>query len=192
MLRGVNRTLLGLAGLVLICGGGALLAAGLGVGVPSWWPWRGPDDVLLADSTRARWHDQGWWWPAVIAALAVVVILALVWLLAQLRRRRLGEVLVDTGDGEGAALRGRALEEVVAGEAGSVDGVARARVRLTGRRTAPAARVHLLLEPHASPEEALSRLSDGALAHARQSAGLDRLPAEARLRAVRHGPRRVV
>lgn len=101
MLRTVNRVLIGLAGLVLICGGGAVLAAGLGLGVPSWWPWYGKGDVLISEADRNRWHDQGWWWPAVIATLAVVVVLALWWLLAQLRRARLAEVLVDSGDGEG-------------------------------------------------------------------------------------------
>ncbi|MEU9984016.1 alkaline shock response membrane anchor protein AmaP [Streptomyces sp. NPDC050856] len=191
MLRTVNRVLLGLAGLLLLAVGGAVLAAGLDLGVPSWWPWRGPDSVLLTDSGRTRWRDEGWWWPVVIAALAVLLLLALWWLLAQPRRRRLAEVLVDSGDGEGATLRGRALEGAVEEEAGALDGVTRARVRLTGRRTAPRARVAMLLEPHASPHETLSGLTEGALAHAREAARLPALPAEARLRAAKHRARRV-
>lgn len=191
MLRTVNRVLLGLAGLVLVCVGGGVLAAALGLSVPSWWPWYGKHDVLLSDADRDRWRSEGWWWPVVIAVLAVLVVLALWWLLAQLRRARLGEVLVDSGDGEGALLRGRALEGVLAEEAGSLDGVARAQVVLTGRRSAPQARIRLLMEPHAAPHEALGRLTDEALAHARDSAGLDRLPAEVRLKAVKHRAERV-
>ncbi|MFF2408409.1 alkaline shock response membrane anchor protein AmaP [Streptomyces sp. NPDC058092] len=191
MLRTVNRVLLGLAGLVLICVGGAVLAAGLGLSVPSWWPWYGKGDVLLGQADRDRWRGEGWWWPTVIAVLAVVVVLALWWLLAQLRRARLAEVLVDSGDGEGALLRGRALEGVLAQEAGTLDGVARAQVTLTGRRSAPHARIRLLMEPHAAPDEALGRLTDEALAHARDSAGLAELPAEVRLRAVKHRAERV-
>lgn len=191
MLRTVNRVLLGLAGLALICVGGGVLAAALGLSVPSWWPWYGKNDVLLSEADRGRWRSEGWWWPTVIAVLAVLVVLALWWLLAQLRRARLTEVLVDSGDGEGALLRGRALEGVLAGEAGSLDGVSRAQVRLTGKRSAPQARVRLLMEPHAAPEEALDRLSDEALAHARDSAGLAELPAEVRLRAVKHRAERV-
>ncbi|MFF2010360.1 alkaline shock response membrane anchor protein AmaP [Streptomyces sp. NPDC058195] len=191
MLRTVNRVLLGLAGLVLLCGGGAVLAAGLGLAVPSWWPWHGKDDVLLSAADRDRWRAAGWWWPTVIAVLALVVVLALWWLLAQLRRARLAEVLVDSGDGEGALLRGRALEGALAAEAGTLDGVSHAQVALTGRRSAPQARIGLLLEPHATPDEALGRLADEALAHARDAAGLAELPAEVRLRAVRHRAERV-
>lgn len=191
MRRSVNRILLGLLGLVLICLGGGVLAAATGLSVPSWWPWSGKNDVLLSATDRVRWRDEGWWWPTVIAVLAVIFVLALWWLLAQLRRVRLSELMVDSGDGEGAVLRGRALEGVLADEAGSLDGVSRAQVALTGRRSAPQARVKMLIESHAAPDEALGRFSDEALAHARESAGLDELPAEVRLRAVKHRAERV-
>lgn len=191
MRRTVNRVLLGLAGLVLICVGGGVLAAALGLSVPSWWPWYGKHDVLLSEADRDRWRGEGWWWPTVIAVLAVLVVLSLWWLLAQSRRSRLAEVLVDSGDGEGALLRGRALEGVLASEAGALDGVARAQVVLTGKRSTPSARIRLLMEPHAAPDEALGRLNDEALAHARDSAGLAALPAEVRLKAVKHRAERV-
>ena len=161
MLRIVNRVLLGLAGLVLVVLGGSVLAVGTGrAPAPSWWPHDGRHDVLLSDADRTRWRDAGWWWPTVIAVLAVLVLLALWWLTAVLRRHRLAEVLVDTGDGEGALLRGRALEGVLASaRRPSLDGVDRAHVRLTGRRNAPEARVRLLLEPHVDPGDALRRLT---------------------------------
>jgi len=190
MLRTVNRVVLGLVGLVLTVAGGAVLATGLGMGVPSWWPFDGRDDVLLSDADRDRWHDEGWWWPVVLATLAVCVILALWLLLAQLRRSRLAEVLIDSGDGAGALLRGRALEGVLASEAEALEGVESAQVVLRGRRNAPTTRVNLLLEPQATPADALSGL-DEALAHARDSAGLDALPSEVRLRAVKHRAQRV-
>ncbi|MEW2395075.1 alkaline shock response membrane anchor protein AmaP [Streptomyces sp. NPDC046862] len=191
MLRTVNRVLLGLVGLLLLVAGGSVLAVGLGAKPPSWWVHDGRHDVLLSDSARTRWRDEGWWWPAVIAALAVLVLLTLWWLSAVLRRHRLGEVLVDTGDGEGALLRGRALEGVLSDEAGQLDGVERAQVRLTGRRRAPEARMRLLLEPHVDPGDALHGLTTEALAHARDSAGLAALPAEVRLRGVKHRAERV-
>ncbi|MZD05732.1 alkaline shock response membrane anchor protein AmaP, partial [Streptomyces sp. SID5785] len=186
VLRTVNRIVLGLLGLVLLLGGGSVLAVGLGANPPSWWVHDGKTDVLLSTADRNRWRDDGWWWPTVIAVLGVLVLLALWWLVAQFRRRRLSEVLVDTGDGEGALLRGRAMEQVLGGSAEALDGVDHAGVMLTGRRSTPQARVRLTLEPHAAPGEALRSLGDEALAQARDSAGLDALPAEVRLRAVKH------
>ncbi|WP_419723929.1 alkaline shock response membrane anchor protein AmaP [Streptomyces pratensis] len=187
----VNRVLLVLAGLLLAAVGGAVLAAGLGAPVPSWWPWDGKGDVLLSSADRGRWRDQGWWWPTVIAILAVLVVLALWWFFAQLRRGRLAALLVDSGDGEGAQVRGKALEGALAGEADTADGVAHAHAALTGRRTAPRARVRLRMEPDAAPVRTLRAVADGALAHARESAGLAELPAEIRLRAVKHRAERV-
>ncbi|MER8045177.1 alkaline shock response membrane anchor protein AmaP [Streptomyces sp. NPDC094032] len=191
VLRRVNRIVLALAGLLLLAGGGAVLAASFGLSLPSWWPWSGPDDVLLSRSERQHWRAESWWWPTVIALLGLVVLLALWWLIAQFRRARLAEVLVDSGDGEEAVLRGRALEAVLEADAAAQEGVARARVSLTGRRTAPRTRVALLLEPYAAPAAALTTLSAEALGNARTSAGLPALPTEARLRAVKHRARRV-
>ncbi|MGW3116032.1 alkaline shock response membrane anchor protein AmaP [Streptomyces sp. NPDC001107] len=191
MLRIVNRVLIGIIGLALLLLGGSVLAVGLGAPPPSWWIHDGRHDVLLSDAERTRWQGSGWWWPTVIAALAVLVLLALWWLTAVLRRRRLAEVLVDTGDGEGALLRGRALEGVLASEAGELEGVAHAHVHLTGRRTAPETRVQLLLEPHVDPGTALQHLTAQALMHARNSAGLAALPAVVRMKGVKHRAERV-
>ncbi|MEU1184813.1 alkaline shock response membrane anchor protein AmaP [Streptomyces sp. NPDC005820] len=191
MLGTVNRVLLGLVGLVLLAVGGAVLAVGLGVSPPSWWIHDGPHDVLLSTAERTKWRDETWWWPTVIAVLAVLVLLALWWLTSVLRRRRLAEVLVDTGDGAGALLRGRALQSVLASDAGNLEGVAHAEVHLTGRRDAPETRVRLRLEPHVDPGTALNDLATQSLAHARDSAALKRLPADVRLRAAKHKAARV-
>ncbi|MDF3147652.1 MULTISPECIES: alkaline shock response membrane anchor protein AmaP [unclassified Streptomyces] len=191
VLRVVNRVLIGLVGLVLLVVGGSVLAVGLGLEPPSWWIHDSRHDVLLSDAERTRWRDDGWWWPTVIAVLAVLVLLALWWLVSVLRRHRLAEVLVDTGDGEGALLRGRALEGVLAGEAAGLEGVQRAHVHLTGRRSTPETRVRLLLEPHVDPGTALNDLTAQALTHARTSAGLAALPTEVRLKGVKHRAERV-
>ncbi|MDH6625316.1 hypothetical protein M2271_003127 [Streptomyces sp. LBL] len=191
MLRTVNRVLLGVVGLVLLLLGGSVLAVGLGAPAPSWWIHDGRHDVLLSDAERTRWRDADWWWPTVIAVLAVLVLLALWWLTAVLRRHHLTEVLVDTGDGEGALLRGRALEGVLAGQSADLDGVSHAQAHLTGRPTAPETRVRLQLEPHVDPGTALSDFTAGALTHARDSAGLASLPAEVRLTGAKHSAERV-
>ncbi|MGW1093919.1 alkaline shock response membrane anchor protein AmaP [Streptomyces sp. NPDC002596] len=197
MLKAVNRVLLGLLGLGLFALGGGVLLGGLdlqhhwGFDVPGWWPFRGPNDVVLGTEGRTRWREDDWWWPAVIAVLAVLLALLLWWLLAQLRRHRLGQVLIESEDDSTARLNGRALEDAIEEEAQVLDGISRAHVRLTGRRTAPAARVRLLLKPHAEPARTLEQLSRETLAHARHSAGLNLLPSEVRLQEVRHRARRV-
>lgn len=191
VLRTVNRVLLAVVGLALLLLGGSVLAVGLGAPSPSWWIHDGQHDVLLSDAERTRWRDEGWWWPVVIATLAVLLLGALWWLTAVLRRRRLTEVLVDTGDGEGALLRGRALEGVLASQAAEPTGVAHAHARLTGRPIAPEARVGLQLEPHMDPGAALLGFTTGALTHARRSAGFASLPAEVHLTGVKHRAERV-
>ncbi|MGW0363613.1 alkaline shock response membrane anchor protein AmaP [Streptomyces sp. NPDC002990] len=184
MLGVVNRILLALTGLVLLAAGASVLTAS--------WPLGGRHAPLLTAAARRRYlHAEGWWWWAVLAGLGLCVLLALWWLLAQLKRSRLTAVVVDTGDGAFALLRGRALEEAVAAEAGALDGVAHCRVALRGRRGAPTLRVALELEPHAVPADALAGLAGPVLTHARTSMGLRQLPTEARLQVAGHRARRV-
>ncbi|MER6532519.1 alkaline shock response membrane anchor protein AmaP [Streptomyces sp900105755] len=191
MLGTVNRVLLALAGLLLLALGGSVLAVGLGAPSPSWWIHHGRHDVLLTTAERTHWRAEGWWWPTVLSALAVLFLLSLWWLTAQLRRRRLTEVRVDTGDGENALLRGRALETVLATDAARQEGVSHAQAVLRGTSTAPQVRVWLQLEPDVAPGEALDTLTAQALAHARDSAALRKLPAEVRLTSVKHRAERV-
>ncbi|MGW7327509.1 alkaline shock response membrane anchor protein AmaP [Streptomyces sp. NPDC054840] len=184
MLATVNRILLAVAGAVLLAAGIVVLSGS--------WPLHGRHAPLLSEEIRNRYgHADGWWWWAVLAALTVCVLLALWWLLSQLRRPRLRAVVVDTGDGAYAMLRGRAIEEAVAAEAGALDGVAGCRVALRGRRGSPALRVALELEPHAVPADALAAVAGPVLDHARTSVGLPELPAEARLKVTSHRAQRV-
>ncbi|MCB5168121.1 alkaline shock response membrane anchor protein AmaP [Streptomyces bambusae] len=183
MLAAANRILLALVGLAL-GGAGVLLLTGTG-------PYDGRHDVVLGEAERQRWHGHGWWWPAVLAALAVLVLLALWWLLAQLRRNRLPAVLVDTGDGAWALLRGHALETALTAETDALDGVEHCRATLHGRRETPSARLRVRLAPHAVPADVLAALADEILPHARTSAGLPAFPAEARLDVTGHHARRV-
>ncbi|NGO80963.1 alkaline shock response membrane anchor protein AmaP [Streptomyces sp. YC504] len=191
MLRIANRVLIGLVGLALLVVGAGVLIAGLGGPLPSWWFYDAQGDVVLAESARDRFREDTWWWPAVFGALGALFALMVWSLVAQVRRNRLTEVLVDSGDGQGALLRARALAGVLAGAAEELDGVGRADVLLVGRRNAPSARVHLVLEAHAAPRETLQHLTYEALTTARDSAGLDRLPAEVEMGAAKRRASRV-
>ncbi|GGV17026.1 hypothetical protein GCM10010260_65530 [Streptomyces filipinensis] len=83
-----------------------------------------------------------------------------------LRRRRLTEVLIDTGDGAYALLRAGALEPALAQDAVRQRGVTHAEVRLRGRGTAPVAGVRLQPEPGTDPAAALTEFTTRALTHA--------------------------
>ncbi|PWI43568.1 alkaline shock response membrane anchor protein AmaP [Streptomyces sp. ICBB 8177] len=184
-----NRTLLSLTGLVLLAVGVAVLVPGLdlphrwGFTLPSWWPYRGPHSVLLSHHARTRYRGRSWWWPTVIAVLSVLVVVALWWLAAQARTRRLHRITLQEAAEGDVVLDGRALAEALAADAEELPAVARARFTLTGRRTAPVARATLLVEPGAVPVDVVRDLDAVVLARARESAGLDALAAEARLRA---------
>jgi hypothetical protein len=197
MRTALNRVLLGLTGLVLLALGLSVLVGSLdlqrhwGFTMPDQWPFTGPDDVLLTERSRTRHRSAGWWWPVVFAVLGVLFLAALWWLLAQARTRRRRQIRVDSGDGQGALLRGRALESVLTSEAEACEGVEWAGSALVGKRGAPEARMVLGLAAHATPGEVVHALDTSVLERARASAGLTALPAEARLRAVRHRARRV-
>lgn len=193
----LNRVLLGLTGLVLMILGLSVLVGSFNLQqhwdftLPHWWPYMGPHDVLLKAQDRTRYRSNGWWWPVVIAVLAVLVLGSLWWLLAQARTRRVRQIRIDSGDGQGALLRGRALESVLVSESEAYEGVEWAHAALVRRHGGPEARLVLGLAPHATPDEVVAELDTGVLARARTSAGLAALPAEARLRPVRHKPARV-
>lgn len=193
----INRILLGLTGLVLLALGLAVLIGSLDLQrrwdftLPSSWPFQGPKDVLLSAHDRTRYRSRGWWWPTVIAALGVLFLGALWWLLAQVRTRRLRQLRIDSGDGQGALVRGRAVENVLAAECEAYDGVEWAGGTLIRKRRVPQARLVLGLAPHATPVEVVNGLDADVLERARSSAGLEALPAEARLRVVRHRASRV-
>ncbi|MFJ5971334.1 alkaline shock response membrane anchor protein AmaP [Streptomyces sp. NPDC093060] len=194
----VNRSLLALAGLVLLGGGLLILFAGLDIYrrydlvPPVGWPLTTPDDVLLGSADRARWSSQGWWWwPAVIATLTLIALLALWWLLAQLRRRHPGALPVGgTPPQEGIELRDRALSDAIAAEAGALPGVEHTAVLITGRPAHHLTRVALTLTPQASPGAVLDALCEGPLRTARRSTGTPAMPSEVRLQVAGHKPHR--
>ncbi|MFF2206231.1 hypothetical protein [Streptomyces sp. NPDC058145] len=119
-------------------------------------------------------------------------LLALWWLLAQLRRRHPSQVPVgEYGAQQGLELSRGALSDAIAAEAVSLPGVARAKIRLTGRSARPRADITLPLTPATAPDAALKELSEGPPDNARRSTGRDDLFAETRLRVAHQKAHRV-
>ena len=197
-----NRTLLALAGIVLLGGGVLVLIGGLNLdsrwhlGLPHGWPLTDPHQAVLTAAQRSRWRDHSWWWPVVFGGLAVGALLCLWWLLAQLGRGRAGDLPVPTPDTARAAsrrrrrrrgartlVRGDALALAVGADIEQLPGVARARARLLGSARRPRVRLALTLTPGTGPEELLRTLGRGPVATARTTTGLAELPVDVRIRA---------
>lgn len=184
----VNRTLLAVVGLVLLAGGGLLLAGGLDLnrrrrlGLPGDWTVTDPHHPVLTPADRTRWTADSWWWPALFAGFGLIAAFALWWLFSQLGRGLLKHLRLPGTDGAQLRLRGPALARALVEGAERIPGVARARVRLVGRPDRPRARIALTLAPGAAPGPVLRELAEGPLADARAATGFAALPTDARLR----------
>ncbi|QMU71928.1 alkaline shock response membrane anchor protein AmaP [Streptacidiphilus sp. P02-A3a] len=196
----VNRTLLAVAGILLLGGGALALIGGLNLdarwhlGLPHGWPWTDPHQAVLSPAERTRWRGSSWWWPVVFGSLAVAALLALWWLLVQLGRGRAGDLPVPSpfadrtrGRRSGTLVRGNALARAVGTDVAQLPGVSAARVRLLGHAARPKAGMALRLTPGTGAAEALRSLGQGPVARARASTGLTALPVEVRIRA-ENGP----
>ncbi|WP_431683309.1 alkaline shock response membrane anchor protein AmaP [Kitasatospora sp. KL5] len=191
----LNRTLLAVAGLVMLGGGLLVLVGALdlyrrwSLDPPADWPLTGPHDTLLPVQDRTRWTDEAWWWPTVIAALTILTALALWWLLAQLRHRHPGRLPVGNPPCDGVELHDAALNDALAADAARLPGVHKAQAHLTGHAHHPHATLDLTLDPDARPRDILPAL-ESTLHRARRSTGWEQLPTRATLRVASHRPHR--
>ncbi|MER5583504.1 hypothetical protein ABT090_17960 [Streptomyces asoensis] len=154
----VNRTVLGLAGLVLALAGSWLAATDRAVTgrLPSWWPAAAPGSVLLDRDRLAQLRAEAWWTPTLMAAAITLSVLLAYWSLARLRpgpARPLAFAL------PGGTVRPQALAEALSTRVAALPGVARSRSRvlcLPGRRLEIGLRIWL--RPGASPDAVLPAL----------------------------------
>ncbi len=142
-------------------------------------------DPMIVDAVRAQ--------PLLarviaIAAGVVLVLLGLTWAARSVRPERRPDLALDGGPDTMIVISSAAVADAVAGQAGELPGVGRARARLVGPDTAPALRITLWLADDADVREVLRRLDDQVLATARSSLGLAALPVAVRLELERTHP----
>lgn len=160
--NGLNRSLLTLLGVLLLAAGGLGLAYSFG----AFGDGRHP---LVPEGMRGFAADQPWFWWAVAGACLLIALLGLVWLLAQLRTDRVGELDLTTDDRDGlTTLHGGALTDAVETETQQLRGVVGASAHLRDRR----GRRLLLgvdLAEYADIAEVRSAVEDRVITHARQA-----------------------
>lgn len=186
----VNRTLLTVAGAVLLVGDAwlASTAPPLLDRLPAWWPTADSGTVLFDRGGLAEVRGQGWWTPTVLVVTSVVLLAALVWAAVQLRRG--GPRMLSLTHPQ-LSLRTHAVAEALAHDVRALPSVAGARVRVRGRPRELRARIRLSLEPDAEPRAVLRRLHEETIAEARTSAAPRTVHVEVRIGVRTHRTRRI-
>ena len=175
----LNRVLVALLGLLLLVGGVLTLVrsfAGFGA--------RLADDQLLSGAeTRFVERYSPWSWTVVAVVAALVALLALRWLLAQLRTDRIGPMQLEPDPRGGATtLHPSAVATAVCEEIESYRGVKSARAKLLHDPRRPDLVLSVDLDERADVAATRARIEADAVAHTRQTLGLDDLPTRLTLR----------
>lgn len=128
----LNRTTLGLTGLLLLVAGAwlSLTQASWAPRLPGWWPTPGPHTSLVDAGHLATAREQGWWIPVVTAAAVVAALLFALWTVRQLSSGTSRHVPLPVPR---SVLRTRALESAMTGHAVAVNGVRHCRTRVRVR-----------------------------------------------------------
>ncbi len=171
----LNRSLLALAGVVLLAG--AALVLGIATERLSLAPASAP--LLPAGTTLPSWGV----WGAAVAGV-VVGLAGLGWLAAQARRRPTG-VPWTAPAGEAAGVTtvpSRVLESAVHDDLTSHPGIVGADSRLVTAGPVPTVFVEIDLDAHAGPAEARAHLELQVLPRLRRALDVTALPAELLLR----------
>ena len=171
-----NRLALLLLGLILLGGGGAGLALGLGAfGDDS------ADRAVVDDRVTDFVADNPWLWPAVAVAAAVLGLLALRWLFLQTTGTKVALVHLETDRARGTTvLSAAAVADAVAEEVRSYRGIDRADADLRGG--APELVLTAALDGRVSPGAVTTVLLRDAVPHTRQALDRPDLPVRIQLR----------
>ena len=176
----VSRTGLVIVGLILLLGGGVVLARGLNVSSSI----LGGSHAPLATRSQIRYPAQhGWVWPAAAAAAAVVALLALWWMAAQTSTKTVRRLPLEPDRIQGTTvLRAGAATGAITDELESYPSIRSAGAALHGSPLAPGLQLSVTAENRADPATSRARIETEALPHLRAALELDTIPTVLRIR----------
>ena len=176
----VSRTGLVIVGLILLLGGGVVLARGLNVSSSI----LGGSHAPQATRSQIRYPAQhGWVWPAAAAAAAVVALLALWWMAAQTSTKTIRRLPVEPDRIHGTTvLRADAATGAITDELESYPSIRSADAALHGSPLAPGLRLSVTAENRADPATSRARIETEALPHLRIALDLGTIPTVLRIR----------
>ena len=176
----VSRTGLVIVGLILLLGGGAVLARGLNASSSI----LGSSHAPLLTHAQVRYPTQhGWVWPVTAAAAAVIALLALWWLAAQTSTKTVRRMPLEPDRIHGTTvLRADAATDAITDELESYPGIRSANAALRGSPLAPGLRLSVTAENRADPATSRTRIETEALPHLRTALELDTIPTVLRIR----------
>ncbi|CAN5374951.1 hypothetical protein BH20ACT5_BH20ACT5_02160 [soil metagenome] len=165
----LNRALVILVGLLLLAAGVLVLLLGFGV--------FGADRASLPviDEATSEVGGATWFWPVAGAVAVLLAVLCLLWLVGQLRVRRLSTVDVDHTAVGDTRLSAGTLTAAIRQEAEQVIGVSRARARMIKNEPRPDLHLTVWLSEPYDLGEVRRGLEDAVVAHARDALGADTL-----------------
>ncbi|HEY2193357.1 MAG TPA: alkaline shock response membrane anchor protein AmaP [Actinomycetospora sp.] len=172
-----DRTLVVLAGLVLLAAG--VLVALLGQGVFGTYRAQRPlidpeiSSWISDNATAARW--------IAIAVGVALLVVGLIWAVRSLRPEPRPDVLLSDVPGSRLSVEHSAIAEAVRADAESITGVSRARVRLVGDERRPAMRMTLWLVEDADVRDVWAEVDGRVLARARRAFAVEAIPTAVRI-----------
>ena len=175
----VSRTGLVIIGLILLLGGGIVLARGLNASSSI----LGSAHAPLATHSQVRYPAQhGWVWPVTAAAAAVIAVLALWWLAAQTSTKTVRRLPIEPDHIHGTTvLRADAATGAITDELESYPSIRSADAVLRGSRRTPGLRLSVTAENRADPATSRTRIESEALPHLRTALERDTIPTVLRM-----------
>jgi hypothetical protein len=170
----VSRTGLVIIGLILLLGGGVVLARGLNASSSV----LGSSDTALLTHSQAQYPPQhGWVWPVAAAVSAVIALLALWWMTAQTGTRTVRRLPLEPDHTHGTTvLRADAATGAITDELESYPGIRSADAALQGSSRTPGLRLSVTAENRADPAISRTRIETEALPHLRTALERDTIP----------------